>query len=148
MNNKLIVILDDDAERVEMMRQEITKRFPDFDYVFFDNAPDMIAWLRDSLEKVAVISLDHDLGPNQERAGRVFDPGTGRDVVDFLESHKPDCPVLIHTTNQYGGDGMKYALEDFGWSVKRVIPMNDLSWIKDEWIEKIADLINSTQSEK
>lgn len=148
MKNKIIVILDDDAERVEMMRKEITKRFPDFTYVFFDNAPDMIAWLKDSLEKIVVISLDHDLGPNRERDGEVFDPGVGRDVVDFLESHKPVCPVLIHTTNQYGGDGMRYALEDSGWFVKRVIPMSDLSWIKDEWIEKMAELINSAQSKK
>ena len=143
MNNKLIVILDDDAERVKMMRQEIVKRFPGFDYLFFDNAPYMISWLQGSLEKITVISLDHDLGPNREKDGKVFDPGTGRDVVDFLVSHKPTCPVLIHTTNQYGGDGMRYALEDFDWFVKRVIPMNDLSWIRDEWIEKIEDLINS-----
>lgn len=139
--NKLIAILEDDERRAEVMRQEIAKRFPSMDCIIFNNAPDMIVWLKDSLEKVTIISLDHDLGPNSERDGKVFDPGVGRDVVDFLESHKPVCPVIIHTTNSFGGDGMRYALEDTGWTVKRVIPFDGSSWIKDEWIDAVVKLM-------
>jgi hypothetical protein len=64
---------------------------------FFDNAPDMIAWLEKHLTEVVLISLDHDLGANRQRSGKVFDPGTGRDVVDFLVQHPPGCPVIVHT---------------------------------------------------
>lgn len=62
----------------------------------------MIAWLTNNLSSVTLISLDHDLGPNRERKGEVFDPGIGREVVDFLVSQKPTCPVIIHTTNPRG----------------------------------------------
>ena len=140
--NRLIVILEDDEGRAEMMRQEIAQRFPECDCVIFENAPDMIAWLRNSIEKVTIMSLDHDLGPNSERDGRVFDPGVGRDVVDFLEIQKPICPVIIHTTNSFGGDGMRYALEDAGWRVKRIVPFDDLTWIKDEWMPLVAELMD------
>jgi len=139
--NKLIAILEDDERRAEAMRQEIAQRFPSFDCIIFENAPDMNAWLKDSLEKVTIMSLDHDLGSNSERSEKVFDPGVGRDVVDFLETQKPIYPVIIHTTNSFGGDGMRYALEDAGWTVKRVVPFNDLSWIRDEWIEAIVELM-------
>jgi len=47
----------------------------------------------------------------------------------------------MHTTNSFARDGMKYALEDAAWTVKRVVPFDDLSWIKDEWIETVAKLI-------
>lgn len=139
--NKLIAILEDDERRAEAMRQEIAQRFPSLDCIIFENAPDMNSWLKDSLEKVTIMSLDHDLDSNSERSGKVFDPGVGRDVVDFLETQKPICPVIIHTTNSFGGDGMRYALEDAGWTVKRVVPFDDLSWIRDEWINAIVELM-------
>ena len=145
--NKLIAILEDDERRAEMMRQEIAQNFPSLDCMIFENAPDMITWLKDSVGKVVLMSLDHDLGPNSERDGKVFNPGVGRDVVDFLEIQKPICPVIIHTTNRFGGDGMRYALEEAGWTVKRIVPFDDLSWIKNEWIKIIAKLIEEFNPE-
>lgn len=139
--NKIIAILDDDDRRGEMMRKEISQGFPGADCIIFNNAPSMIAWLKDSLEKVVLMSLDHDLGPNSERDGKTFDPGTGRDVVNFLITQKVSFPVIIHTTNHLGGDGMRYALEDAGWTVKRVVPLDDLSWIKDEWIDALLGYV-------
>jgi hypothetical protein len=74
-----IVILDDEPERIQEMVRWLSHRCPDADVVVFDNAPDMIDWLEDSLEESRMICLDHDLGPNRCRDGRSFDPGTGRE---------------------------------------------------------------------
>ena len=139
--NRLIAILEDDERRIESMHKEIIQNFPGVDSIIFNNAPDMITWLKDSLEKITIMSLDHDLGASYERDGKEFDPGVGRDVVDFLVTQKPICPVIIHTTNGFGGDGMRYALEDAKWTVKRVVPFDDLSWIKDEWRNIVAELM-------
>lgn len=136
--DKLIAILEDDDSRATTMRHELVQRFPELKCEVFDNAPDMIAWFRQSLNTVTIMSLDHDLGANRQRGGKIFDPGTGRDVVDFLLSQNPICPVIIHTTNQFGGDGMRYALEDAHWVVKRIVPHNDLEWISKDWIEIVA----------
>jgi len=136
--NKLIAILEDDERRAGWMYQGIAQRFPDLDCIIFDNATDMIAWLKDSLEKVVLMSLDHDLGPNSERDGKTFDPGTGRDVVNFLITQKARFPVIIHTTNHIGGDGMRYALEDAGWTVKRVVPFDEF---KEEWVKMVTNLM-------
>ena len=106
--------------------------------MIFDNAADMIAWVKGSLEKVVIMSLDHDLEPSSLRDGRAFDPGTGRDVVDFLVTQKPAFPVIIHTSNHIAGDGMKYALEDARWINKRVLPFDDF---ETEWIETVANLM-------
>jgi hypothetical protein len=102
--------------------------------VVFDNAPDTVEWLQDHLEGAALICLDHDLGPNRDRDGEIFDPGTGRDVVDHLVTRKPCCHVLVHTTNSLAAPGMTMALEDAGWSWSRVVPYNDLEWVRADWI--------------
>ena len=140
--NKIIAILEDDNGRTELMRQDIAERLTNCDCMTFDNAPDMIAWLKDSLEQVVIISLDHDLESTRGRDGNIFEAGTGRDVVDFLESKEPVCPVIIHTANNFGGDGMMYALKDAGWKAKRIVPLGDLSWIEDEWIQVVIDLMD------
>jgi hypothetical protein len=47
--NRLIAILEDEVRRSEVMHQEISQRFPCLDCIIFDNAPDMIALLKDSV---------------------------------------------------------------------------------------------------
>lgn len=41
----------------------------------------MIDWLNKELNTLSLISLDHDLFPETHEAP---DPGTGRDVADYL----------------------------------------------------------------
>jgi hypothetical protein len=136
-----VAILEDDENRAEAMCNAITAMFPRLDVLVFNNAPDMIEWISTSVELASLISLDHDLGANRQRQGKVFDPGTGRDVVDLLISLPPVCPVIIHTSNSTSGDGMQFALEDAGWKTARVVPMGDLGWIKAEWHEKVSQLV-------
>lgn len=140
-----ILILEDDPDRCRAFRECLCERFRLYSVVVFDNAPDIIDWLRNHLEESVLICLDHDLGPNRLRGGEVCDPGTGRDVVDYLATRKPCCPVAIHTTNSLAVPGMTMALEDAGWSWSRVVPYNDLEWVRGEWISCVAKCLKETR---
>ena len=93
----------------------------------------MNAWLQANLSEVALLCLDHDLGPTRLRDGVRFDPGVGRDVVDALVAHRPACPVIVHTSNYHAAPGMILALETHGWDVARVTPFDDLEWLTRVW---------------
>lgn len=136
-----IVILEDDPDRILEMDRCISEQLPGIEVVTFDNAPDMINWLNDHLEQTKIICLDHDLGPNRLRNGELFDPGTGCDVVNYLVTRKPVCPVLIHTTNSMASPGMEMVLDDSGWSNSRVLPFCNLEWIKQDWIIDVIKII-------
>ena len=137
----MIAILEDDKRREMAMREELVRLHPGVEVIFFDNAPDMVAWLKDNSNYVRLFCLDHDLGLNRKREDREFDPGIGRDVADFLATPEPRCPILIHTSNIDGAYGMQFALEGAGWMVEKIAPMDDLSWIKDRWSERVVALI-------
>lgn len=133
----MIAILEDEAGRTEVMTDLLNSHVPEADFLFFDNAPDMVGWLENHLAEVTLFSLDHDLGPTRERDGVSFDPGIGRDVVDFLETRRGTCPVIIHSSNGPAADGMLYALRFAGWTAERVYPHNDLAWIERDWLPRI-----------
>lgn len=110
---------------------------------FFDNAPDMITWLDEHLLEVVLLSLDHDLGPNRDRNGEIFDPGTGRDVVDFLAQKTPVCPVIVHTSNGDRAPGMMFALEYSHWTKCRVVPYDGNAWISQVWAKAMKQFLSS-----
>jgi hypothetical protein len=136
--HRSIVVLEDDEERICAMRQVLDDRLSEFDCTFFDNAPDMIAWLGHHLDSTSLLCLDHDLGPNRRRNDRTFDPGVGQDVVKYLQTCKPSCPVVIHSTNTPAAIGMKAALRKSGWVCSRVIPFDDLNWVNTIWRAKVT----------
>tara|TARA_R110002111_G_scaffold203713_2_gene268557 strand:- start:20125 stop:20577 length:453 start_codon:yes stop_codon:yes gene_type:complete len=131
-----IVILDDEQERLTAMTAVLSKRLPEYDLVTFKNAPDIIGWLDSNLASAAIISLDHDLFPQSDNEP---DPGTGRDVADYLTTQSPVCHVIIHTTNSLAAPGMELVLSDQGWTNSRVVPFNDLEWVTDWWIREVLD---------
>ncbi|MHC4479062.1 MAG: cyclic-phosphate processing receiver domain-containing protein [Planctomycetota bacterium] len=135
-----IIILEDTRERAEAMRKCVARRFPQVQCIIFDSAPDVISWLKTSLRSVSIMSLDHDLEVAWPKDIRASDPGTGRDVVDFLLSYEPTCPIIIHTSNATAGDAMQYELEAAGWITCRILPFGE-SWIENEWCEKIGELL-------
>jgi hypothetical protein len=136
-----IAILEDDPERTCELTTCLRERFPEIRTIVFDNAPDMIHWLDQHMHEAELICLDHDLGPNRERAGESFDPGTGRDVADLLGARQPACPILIHSTNSCAAPGMEMVLDDSGWTHARIMPYEGLTWIREAWIEKVAELL-------
>jgi CheY-like chemotaxis protein len=125
-----IVILEDNADRCRVMQECLADRFPQYPVYCFRTAATLIEHLERSLECVIAISLDHDLEPETRGSG---DPGTGRDVANYLATRAPICPIVIHTTNAFGALGMKDVLEQAGWHTYSVSPFDDTAWIPQVW---------------
>jgi hypothetical protein len=138
-----VVVLEDDEDRTAAMRRLLTRDYPRYPVRFFDNAPDLIDWLRQPGVRLALLCLDHDLGPNRRRDGEVFDPGTGRDVVDYLLTWEPACPVIVHSSNGPAAVGMRQALKEAGWVHARVVPLNDLEWVDLAWRAKVRKYLGT-----
>ena len=90
-------ILEDDPGRMIAFRKALAGL--SFEVVIMDNAPDMIEWLDTGLARAVLICLDHDLGPSRLRDGTRFEPGSGRDVADWLAARPARCPVVVHSAN-------------------------------------------------
>src|SRR5258707_13482673 len=114
-----IVILEDNPERAATMRHCLADRFYQYDAQFFDDAAMMKDYLEVNLPETLLICLDHDLELKSTPTGESLDPGTGRDVADYLSSKTPVCPVVIHTTNSAAGQGMEAILKDARWKTFR-----------------------------
>ena len=136
-----IAILEDNLDRQRVMRDCLADRFAMYDAHFFHDASEIIDFLKDHLTDTLVIALDHDLdlkpGPN----GRCIDPGTGRDVADFLAANNPVCPIVIHTSNSDAAVAMQMLLKEARWKTFRVIPSDDTKWIVDEWFPAVRRAI-------
>jgi hypothetical protein len=137
----LVAALDDDRDRCLEMRRSLVQAVPEATLEFFDSAPDMIAWLARHLDSVALVSLDHDLGPSRFRDGMLFDPGTGRDVTDFLVEMDRSFPVVVHTAAGPRSKGMLKLFEHAGWPCVQVEPKGALEWIAADWVPRVAELL-------
>jgi len=142
----IILILDDSEERLAAMQSLLNESYPEYEITLFNNAPDTIEWIKENIASVILMSLDHDLGPNRQRDGQVFDPGTGKDVVDYLETQKPVCPIIVHSSNYEGRDRMIFSLEAAGWATSYVRPHDELEWIYDTWRLEIIKLLDNIDS--
>lgn len=128
-----IAILEDNLDRQAAMKAWLSDRLYMYEHFFFDEAAPMNAWLQSNLAETLFISLDHDLELKPSGDGRWIDPGTGREVADYLALQNPACPLIIHSTNSVAVDGMMEALTQSGWSVQRVTPYGDLAWVNEAW---------------
>lgn len=133
-----LVILEDNADRRETMVKVLDEHGINLAREFFPSAPEFIRWMRENPGVAKVISLDHDL---EQQEGATEDPGTGRDVVNWLIAENVRLPTIIHSSNQNAAEGMKYALRDNQVPVRRVAPYNDLDWIGERWITVLEKLI-------
>ena len=127
-----IVILEDNADRCRIMKDCLADRFPQYPVLLFRAAPAMTRYLGRAMDRVLAISLDHDLEPATLEPDDV-DPGTGRDVADFLATRSPTCPIVIHSSNTFGALGMKDVLEQANWLTYSVTPYDDTAWIPQVW---------------
>jgi hypothetical protein len=128
-----IAILEDNADRQAVMRRCLADRFYTFDAHFFDEAAAMIRFLDQHLADTLVISLDNDLDLKPGPHGRMIDPGSGREIAEYLAGKTPVCPVIIHTTNADAATAMKDGLDAAGWRTLRVVPFDDMNWIESDW---------------
>ncbi len=142
-----IAILEDNLERKAAMLDCLQDKFYQFEKKFFDNPADMIDFLKDHLQDTIAISLDHDLELIPAPEGKATDPGTGREVADFLAQKSPSCPVIIHTSNSTAASGMEMVLQEANWKTFRVCPCGDLDWIADQWIRTLRQAIVRTMAQ-
>jgi CheY-like chemotaxis protein len=128
-----IIILEDNAERRDAMRACLEDRFHQYEIRFSTSAQEAIDDLRTHWDDILAIALDHDLELEDDGNGGLIDPGTGREVADFLAERQPICPVILHTTNGPAAVGMEAVLRDAGWTSYRVVPYDDLEWVSEDW---------------
>lgn len=134
-----IAILEDDNARLAAMQSQIENTYPGAKVFAFDNSSRMIEWLQVNLDRTQLISLDHDL-KLEVADGSYKDHGTGREVVEYLVSQSPACPVIVHSSNADAASGMVEELKATAWSVTRVFPHDDLRWIEASWIKTIRGM--------
>lgn len=139
---QVILILEDEAPRVTAMRAVLKELAPEAELVIVGSAPEARAWLAERGDAPSLISLDHDLiAP----PGSGLELGTGRDVAETLAQRPPVCPVIVHSANPYGAQGMMTTLEMAGWSATRVVPHSDLAWIASDWRAEVAALLSAPE---
>lgn len=139
-----IAILEDNHDRQTAMRDCLEDRFPQYPLRFFATAAEMLRYLQLNRDDILAVALDHDLEFIPGADERLFDPGTGRDVADYLASQPPMYPVVIHTTNCPAGAGMQQALQDAGWETICITPYGDLEWIPEVWFPAMRNAIVQT----
>jgi hypothetical protein len=132
-----IVILEDAIERREIMAPCLTELCPQYAVKFFHTAGETISYLSENLDRVLVICLDHDLDLIPIDGKRLIDPGSGRDVADFLATRTASCSVVIHSTNGVAVEGMKAVLGDAGWNIHRIVPVGVTGWIRKGWRQTV-----------
>jgi hypothetical protein len=137
----VIAVLEDNQERREAMSACLADRFHQFEHRFFADAGEMIAFLKENMQRLILLSLDHDLELVMDSSGKCIDQGDGRHVADFLATQPPCFPVILHSTNTTAVQGMTMALEDAGWKAVRVIPCDDLAWINSSWLRAVRNAI-------
>ncbi len=138
MNRRIILILEDDEDRLAGFQNAVASLGCDFGVRIWHDAPTMIAECPSYFAKASLISLDHDL----ESIAGAPDPGTGLDVTKFLALHPPLCPVILHTSNFDGRLAMQNRLRAGGWTVATV-PPREADWIQESWLPIARRLIGS-----
>lgn len=125
----LIVMLEDDRERIERFTAILARRGENARLLVTRTAHEFIAAYLALTHSPHLIALDHDLFTDSPSEP---DPGDGRDVAAFLAAQTPVCPVLIHTTNAPAGDSMLFTLREHGWTADRIAPLGH-DWIEAYW---------------
>ncbi len=126
---KIIVVLEDNSDRIAAMKLRLEDRLSMYDAHFSDDPGEIVDVLTRRKGDVLAVSLDHDLFERADGSTEI----TGMDVAEFLSRTEPDFPVLIHSSNQIDADRMQRLLTKNRWPVTRVTPFNDTSWIGDDW---------------
>jgi hypothetical protein len=136
-----IVILEDDQRREDAMRRCLGATLPQYQPKVFCNSRELCSWLDENLENVILLSLDHDLAVTALPDGRLVDQGTGLEVARHLARHPSRFPVVLHSSNSERVARMGSVLRKAGWQTHRVVPFNDLAWVRREWRTCVRDAV-------
>lgn len=135
----MLLMLEDDGERIERFTAVLAVIAPSLPLVIWRSAKKMLREVEPFLPSARLISLDHDLEPQE---GDEEDPGDGIDVARFLASRRPLCPVIVHSSNGTRSDWMMGEFELGGWKAKRVAPIGE-DWIEAYWRVVARKLLKS-----
>jgi hypothetical protein len=133
----MLLMLEDDQERIDRFTASLELIAPSLRLVIWRSATKMVREVEPFLSSARLISLDHDLEPEE---GDCEDPGDGIDVARFLAARPPVCPVIIHSSNGTRSDWMKGEFELGRWKYRRVAPIGD-DWIEAYWRVVVRDLL-------
>jgi len=135
-----VLILEDDPYRIERFRAVLESIDRPAGFRIWSSAAKMINDLDAYLPAAGLISLDHDLEP---RPGEFEDPGDGMDVVRFLTTRQPSCPVIVHSSNLERAAVMVRDLTAAGWQTTRVIPLPE-QWIENDWASAVRQAMKTS----
>jgi len=132
----MLLMLEDDAERVQRFKETVRSLDATLPLTIWRNAKTMIHEIGPLLPAAKLISLDHDLEPEEGDAH----PGDGLEVVKFLVSQPLIRPVIIHSSNIDRSDWMAGDLELAGWPFWRVAPLGE-DWVEVDWRRAVKRLL-------
>jgi len=133
----MLLILEDNDERIRRFRSVLGLINLRLELRIWRNAWSMIREVEPFLPQADLISLDHDLEPED---GDSADPGTGWDVTRFLAARPAVCPVIIHTSNRDRSTWMMGEFDLAGWEYHRVPPLGE-DWIERDWRRLVRRLV-------
>jgi hypothetical protein len=138
----MLLMLEDDAERLHRFQEVARALDPNIPIMIWRNAKVMIREVTTHLPNARLISLDHDLEPDEDGS----DPGDGLEIAKFLASQPIVRPVIIHSSNRLRSDWMAGEFELAGWPFGRVAPIGD-DWIEVDWRCAVKNLIARSKNE-
>jgi len=124
----VLLLLEDDADRLERFAAVLREIDPDLKMRAWRNAYTMIHEAGPLIPAAKVISLDHDLEPDDSGV----DPGDGYMLIQWLIAQPVMRPVIIHTSNSPRAQWMAGACDLAEWRHYRVAPLGE-DWIETDW---------------
>jgi hypothetical protein len=137
----VLLMLEDNAERLERFAAVLRIIDPTLAMRSWRDAHKMMAEAGPLLGAALLISLDHDLEPEQGAA----DPGDGYMVTKWLVGQPAVRPVIIHTSNVERSTWMAGELELAGWRHWSVAPLGE-DWIEVDWQRIVRRLLKKART--
>lgn len=132
----MLLMLEDDAERLERFAAVLKIIDPDLPFRVWRNAHAMIREAGPLLASSFLISLDHDLEPMPGEP----DLGDGYMVAKWLTSQPIIRPVIVHSSNGERSSWMAGEFDLAGWRHWRVVPFGD-DWVESDWCRVVRGIL-------
>jgi hypothetical protein len=131
---KLLVILEDDANRRAEMLRRLDDLLPQVSVAFFRKAGELFRFLSHAGEEPIAISLGNSNDGDDTYA-------VSKLARDLAEGSKVIAPAIIHTDVGDAAFVARRLLERAGWPVRQVTPTADLAWIGRSWLRAVKILL-------